>query len=76
MINIGTNQGVVLGTQFDVLKDAEDIIYKGRALKGTPKTIAKLEVIKVEPDFSLVRIVNQETPVQRDDKIEEIIADL
>lgn len=76
MINIGKNQGVVLGTQFSVLKDAEDIVYKGRKLKGTPKTIAKLKVTKVEPDFSLVRIVAQETPVQRDYKIEEIISEI
>ena len=59
MINIGKNQGVVLGSQFSVLKDAEDIIYKGRKLKGTPETIARLEVTKVEPDFSLARIVTQ-----------------
>ncbi|WP_419656873.1 tetratricopeptide repeat protein [Desulfosarcina variabilis] len=76
MINIGKNQGVVLGSQFSVLKDAEDIIYKGRKLKGTPETIARLEVTKVEPDFSLARIVTQKTPVQRDAKIEEIISEI
>jgi Flp pilus assembly protein TadD/peroxiredoxin len=76
MINIGKNQGVVLGTQFDVLEDADEINYKGRQLKGTPKAIAQLEVIKVEPDFSLARIVTKERAVQRDDKIEEIMTEL
>ena len=76
MINIGDNQGVVLGTQFAVLKESEPITYKGKQLKGAPKTIAQLEVIKVEPDFCLTRIVTQDTTIQRDDKIEEIIANL
>ena len=76
MINIGKNQGVVLGTQFSVLQDGEDVVYKGRTLKGTPKTIARIEVTTVEPDFSLVRIVTQKVPLQRDDKIEEIVTEL
>ena len=76
MINIGKNQGVVLGTQFSVLQDGEDIVYKGRTLKGTPKTIARIEVTTVEPDFSLVRIVTQKVPLQRDYKIEEIVTEL
>ena len=66
----------MLGSQFSVLKDAEDIVYKGRKLKGTPETIARLEVTKVEPDFSLARIVTQKTPIQRDAKIEEIISEI
>lgn len=76
MINIGDNQGVVLGTQFAVLKESEPTTYKGKQLKGAPKTIAQLEVIKVEPDFCLTRIVTQDTTIQRDDKIEEVIANL
>lgn len=76
MINIGKNQGVVLGTQFSVLQDAEDVVYKGRTLKGTPKTVARIEVTTVEPDFSLVRIVTQKLPLKSDDKIEEIVTEL
>lgn len=76
MINIGENQSVVLGTQFEVIKEPEPIEYRGRMLKGSPKASAQVEVIQVEADFSMARMISQEEAVRPDDKIREKIVDL
>ncbi|HDP24515.1 MAG TPA: tetratricopeptide repeat protein [Deltaproteobacteria bacterium] len=73
MINLGTNQGVVLGTTFEVIEEQGVIEYKGRKLQAAPKTVAKLEVTSVEPDLAYCRIVEQARQVKRDDKVVEKI---
>ncbi len=71
MINIGSGQGVVPGTRFDVLEEGKPIKYKGRTLKGLPKKIAVLEVVQVEPDLCSVQVISSDRPLKKDDKISE-----
>lgn len=73
IINLGSKQGVVTGTKFDVLEEGESITYKGKPLQASPKKIAQLEVVRVEPDLSFIRVLNQERPVKVDDRVEEKI---
>jgi tetratricopeptide (TPR) repeat protein/peroxiredoxin len=76
MINLGSRQGVVQGTKFDVLEEQIPVQYKGRSLQAAPKPIGQLEVTHVEPDLSLVRIVKEEKPVRADAKIQERIEEI
>ncbi len=71
IINIGTKQGVVLGSTFEAIEEGKAITYKGKELKGLPKTIGRLEVVQVEPDMCSVRILEQKRPLQKDDKVLE-----
>jgi len=76
MINLGSRQGVVLGTRFEVLEEQEPIKYKGKLLRSSPKPVAQLEVVGVEPDLCYARILNQERPLKTDDKVKEKIEDV
>jgi hypothetical protein len=76
MINLGSNQGVVLGTEFEVIEEKAPIKYKGKMLESLPEIVAQLEITKVEPDLSYARIVGQKKPVKTDDKVKEKIDDL
>lgn len=71
MINLGSNQGVVMGTRFAVIEEQPPIEYKGKKLQQEPKKVAGLEVISVEPDLSYCRVIEQERPVKADDKVIE-----
>ena len=73
VINLGANQGVVLGTRFEILEEQEPFIYKGKTLKATPKSIGVIEVTGVEPDFSYCTVIQKEKPIQTDHKIRELI---
>ena len=73
MINLGSNQGVVMGSSFAVIEEQDPIEYKGKKLQQAAKNIAGLEVISVEPDISYCRIIDQERPVKADDKAVEKI---
>ncbi len=75
LINLGSRQGVVLGTQFEVLGEEKTISYKGKTLKGSPETTAQIEVVQVESDFSHAQIQKQEHKPKRDDKIRERVED-
>jgi len=72
LINIGTRQGVVTGTRFKAVVEAEPIIYRGRKLSAGMKKIGVLEVVKVEPDLAHCRVIEQERTLKRDDRIVEI----
>ncbi|GEM_PF-365222 len=71
MINLGSNQGVVNGTRFRVLEEAEPVTYKGRTLRGLPKTVGRLEVVRVEPDLCFAGITESQRTLARDNKVEE-----
>jgi hypothetical protein len=71
LINLGSKQGVSKDTQFEVLKEQEPIKYKGKLLRSAPKTIAQLQVVQVEPDLCYARILNQQSSIVRDDKVQE-----
>ena len=76
LLNLGSRQGVVLGTKFNVIEESKPIEYKGKKLYSEPSIVAQVEVTKVEPDFCYGNIKNQKRPVTRDDKLEENIDDL
>jgi tetratricopeptide (TPR) repeat protein len=71
MINLGAKQGVVMGTKFEALEEQQPVTYKGKVLQGGPRAFAELEVVKVEPDFSYAKVVNQERGPKTDDKVQE-----
>jgi hypothetical protein len=73
IINLGSNQGVVLGTKFDVVEEEKPIEYKGKMLKMLPKSIAKIEVTKVEHDLCYARILDHKRSLKMDDKVREKI---
>jgi tetratricopeptide (TPR) repeat protein len=76
MINLGSEQGVVLGTKFEVLEEQKPIKYKGKLLRSSPKSFAQIEVVRVEPDLCYARILKQERPLKSDDKVREKIKDI
>ncbi|MDY6953258.1 MAG: tetratricopeptide repeat protein, partial [Thermodesulfobacteriota bacterium] len=71
MINLGSEQGVVLGTRFQVVEEQEPVKYEGKLLKRTPKPVAEVEVVRIEPDLCYARVASQERPLERDDKVQE-----
>ncbi len=71
ILNIGAKQGVVMGSQFEAIEEGQPIVYKGKELKGLPKSIASLEVIQVEPEMCVVSIKDATRPLQQDDKVQE-----
>lgn len=73
IVNLGSNQGVVQGTKFEVIEDQEPVKYKGKTLKASPKSVAEIEVVRVEPDMCYVHVVKQERPLKADDKVQERI---
>jgi len=73
IINIGLNQGLVMGTKLDVLDEQEPIEYKGKTLRSTPKSVGQIEVVQVEPDMSYVKVTNQDRSFKTDDIVQEKI---
>ncbi len=71
MINLGSDQGVVAGTKFEVIEEGSQVEYKGKKLKSSPTVVGMLEVSRTEPGLAYCRIVNQKRPIAKDDKILE-----
>jgi len=71
VINIGSSQGVVTGTAFDLLEDTKPIEYKGKILRSAPKVIGQLEVVRVEQDLAYVKPINKQTHLTADARIQE-----
>ncbi len=71
LLNLGAKQGVVKGTRFDVLEEGAGVVYKGKTLAAAPKSVALLEVLSVEPEFSRAKVVRKERPLKQDDKVQE-----
>jgi len=76
MLNLGSRQGVVIGTKFDVIVEKEPVKYKGRLLRGAPKIVAEIEVTEVEPDLCFARIVKKDAPLEKDQKVKEKLDEL
>jgi tetratricopeptide (TPR) repeat protein len=74
VVNIGARQGVVQGTTFDVLEEQEPVVYRGKTLRSAPKTVARAEVVRVEPDLCIVRPLDGRT-LKVDDKVQERLAE-
>lgn len=71
MINLGSRQGVVSGTRFDVVEEGEAVEYKGKTLHSSPKTIGQVEVVRVDLDLAQVKFIQQQRPLKADDRIQE-----
>ena len=76
LINLGSKQGVVLGTKFEVLEEQKPIKYKGKLHHTAPKPIAEIEIVRVEPDLCSARILNQERSFNSDAKVREKVEDV
>ncbi len=71
VLNLGLNQGMVVGTKFEVIEGGEEIQYKGKTLRSSPKSAGQMEVVRVEPDFCYAKILEQGRPFRADDKVQE-----
>lgn len=71
IINIGSKQGVVVGSRFDVVEEEEAVEYRGKTLRGTPKKVGQVEVVAVEQDFARVKPVDRQRQLKADDKVQE-----
>jgi tetratricopeptide (TPR) repeat protein len=76
ILNLGSNQGVVMGTKFDVIEEQKPIKFKGKLLTKSPKSIAQIEVVQVEPDLCYTRILEQKRALKTEDKVQEKIEEI
>jgi len=74
-VNLGSKQGVVTGTKFEVLDPGEAVQYKGKVLSSAPRAVAQLEAVRVEPDLFYAKILKQDRPLKADDKVQERVED-
>jgi hypothetical protein len=71
MLNLGTNQGVVQGTLFEVIETPAAIAYKGKMLQGSPKAVGQIEVVSVEKDLCHAKVLQQDRALKQDDQVLE-----
>ena len=71
IINIGSRHGVVAGTRFDVLDEAETLQYRGKTLRGSMKKAGQVEVVAVDRDFARVKPLGNMRRLKEDDKVQE-----
>ncbi len=76
MINLGTSQGVVMGTKFEIIQPGKPIKYKGKKLQGPPAVIGEIEVVETGPDISYATILQADRALKKDDKIIEKLEDV
>jgi len=73
MLNLGSSQGVSVGSDFEAIMEGKPITYKGKELRSSPEPVGRLEVVRVEPDYCFARIIESQKPLSRDDKVREIL---
>ena len=73
LINLGSDQGVVLGSRFNVIEEQQPVEYKGKKLQGQQQVIGQIEITRVEPGLSYARIIRQTKPIKTDSLIKEKI---
>ena len=73
VITIGSRQGVVPGTRFDILEEQKPLEYRGKTLARLPMATGQVEVVRVEPDLSYVRTLSKQRPLKVDDRVQERI---
>ena len=64
---------MVLKTKFDIIEKRKPIKFKGKLLRRSPKNVALVEIVEVEPDLSIARILKQERPLKKNDMLKEKI---
>ena len=72
-IAIGPDEGVVLGTKFNVIEEEEPTVFKGKTYYEDPIPVANIEVIEVKGNYCKGLIKNQKRPVKIEDKVKETI---
>ncbi len=72
-IAIGPDEGVVLGTKFNVIEEKEPTVFKGKTYYEDPIPVANIEVIEVKGNYCKGLIRNQKRPVKIEDKVKETI---
>jgi tetratricopeptide (TPR) repeat protein len=76
LLNLGTLQGVVEGTIFNVVEEKAPITYKGKTFAPEPAMIAKVNVVRTDSDFSYGHIKDQRRPIKANDKLREDLTSL
>jgi hypothetical protein len=76
LVNLGSREGVVTGTLFNIIEESAPVVYKGKSFQPEPSVIAQVHVVKVEPEFSYAHIKDQRRPIQPDDKLRENLENL
>ena len=76
ILNLGSRQGVVVGTKFEVIDEGEEIQYKGKPLRSSPKSMGRMEVVRVEPDLCYTKILDQTRPFRTDDRVQERVEEI
>ena len=76
LLNLGTLQGVVEGTIFNVVEEKAAITYKGKTFTPEASMVAKVHVVRTENDFSYGHIKDQRRPIKADDKLREDLTSL
>lgn len=76
MLNLGRNQGITSGSDFEVIEPGQSVTYKGKVLRGSAKRVGRLEIVQVEPDFCYARIIEKQRAFNPDDKVKEILPEM
>jgi len=76
LVNLGSREGVVTGTIFNIIEESAPVVYKGKSFQPDPSVIAQVHVVKIEPEFSYGHIKNQRRPIKPDEKLIENIDNL
>ncbi len=76
MLNLGSKQGVSIGTGFEVIETGKPITYKGKVLSSAPRTVARLEVVRVEPGLCYARITEQQRHLKPDEQVKEVLPEM
>jgi tetratricopeptide (TPR) repeat protein len=76
MLNLGRKQGVSTGSAFAVIEPGQSITYRGKVLRGAARTVARLEVVRVEPDLCYARVAEEKRPLKRDDQVKEVLPEV
>jgi len=70
-IAIGPDEGVVLGTKFNVIGEPKKWTFKDKTYYEDPMPVANIEVIKIKGNYCRGLIKNQKRPVKIEDKVKE-----
>ncbi|MEW6486365.1 MAG: tetratricopeptide repeat protein [Thermodesulfobacteriota bacterium] len=71
LLNIGSSQGVVPGTEFDLVEEGEPVEYRGKLLQGEIRSVGRVRVARVEPGLSHAEALPGERAPRPDDRIRE-----
>jgi tetratricopeptide (TPR) repeat protein len=76
LMNLGAEQGVVVGALFDVVEEKPPVDYRGKQFQPEPSVLATVEVVKVDANFAYAHIKEQRREVRVDDKLRESLSQI